>query len=182
VTDIYVGNTAVNNPYIMLVIDGVAYPSGYRINYNAGYRNLCGAYDTNTGNVFVRSQGIAYGEPLPAYNLNNLEVLVIGRPLPLPEGNPVITNVTSYNFEGDVKYQVTFNHIANATGYNIYWAYTGYENWTLTDYVYQTQNLPVGTQLSPQFVPDIPYGARLTFKVVALSGSTEYGSGTYNYG
>ena len=78
VTDIYVGNTAISNPYITIVVGGVAYPNGYRIDYAGGFRNFCGAYDSSTGNVYVRCHAIAYGEDLPEYNLADVEVLIIG--------------------------------------------------------------------------------------------------------
>lgn len=78
VVDIEVGTTSVVNPYVSIVVNGVAYPNGYRVEYAGGFRNFCGAYDSATGKLYVRCHSIAYAEDLPAFTLNNLEVLVIG--------------------------------------------------------------------------------------------------------
>lgn len=78
VTDIYVGNTTVANPYITLVVGGVAYPNGLRVDYTGGFRNFSGAYDSTTGNVYVRCHSIAYGQDLPDFVLGSVEVLIIG--------------------------------------------------------------------------------------------------------
>ena len=78
VTDIYVGNTLIVDPYITIVINGVAYPNGYRVDYSGGFRNFCGAYEAGTGNVYVRCHTIAYGQDLPDFTLVNVEVLIIG--------------------------------------------------------------------------------------------------------
>lgn len=77
VTKIYIGNTTVPNPYIMFTVDGVAYPSGYRVDFTGGYRNFFGTYDPNTGNCFISCQTVAYGADLPAFTLPNVEVLII---------------------------------------------------------------------------------------------------------
>ena len=78
VSDTYVGNTSISNPYITIVINGVAYPNGFRVDYAGGFRNFSGTYDSSNGNVYVRCHTIAYGEDLPDYTLYNVEVLVIG--------------------------------------------------------------------------------------------------------
>jgi len=78
ITDIYVGNTAIIDPYITIVIGGVAYPNGYRIDYPGGFRSFCGAFDSDTGNVYVRCQAFAFGQDLEEYTLSNVEVLIIG--------------------------------------------------------------------------------------------------------
>jgi len=78
IVDQEVGTTSVTSPYIMIVINGVAHPNGYRVTYNGGFRNFYGAYDSATGKIYVRCHTIAYGEDLPAYTLSNVEVLVIG--------------------------------------------------------------------------------------------------------
>ena len=78
VTDIYVGysSVGVTSPTVTLVINGVSYPNGYKVDYNGGFRNFYAVYDS--GYVYVRCHTIAYGEDLPDYTLPNLEVLVIG--------------------------------------------------------------------------------------------------------
>ena len=76
VTDVYVGYTDIPNPYITLVVNGVAYPNGYRVDYAGGFRNFSGVI-TN-GYVYVRCHTFAYGEDLQSYTLYNVEVLVIG--------------------------------------------------------------------------------------------------------
>jgi len=76
VTDIYVGYSSISNAYITLVVNGVAYPNGYRVDYAGGFRNFSGV--VANGYVYVRCHTIAYGEDLPDYTLYNVEVLVIG--------------------------------------------------------------------------------------------------------
>ena len=78
VTDIEVGSTTLISPYVTIVVNGVAYPNGYRIDYSGGFRNFCGAYDAGTGKVYIRCHAIAYGEDLPEFTLPNVEVLFIG--------------------------------------------------------------------------------------------------------
>lgn len=78
VTDIYVGNTVITDAVVVIVVNGVGYPNGYRVDYAGGFRNFCGAYDSGTGNVYVRCHTIAYGEDLPEFTLANVEVLIIG--------------------------------------------------------------------------------------------------------
>lgn len=77
VSDTYVGNTSVSNPYVTLVINGVAYPNGFKVDYAGGFRNFSGVTNSN-GDIYVRCHTIAYGEDLPDYTLYNLEVLIIG--------------------------------------------------------------------------------------------------------
>jgi hypothetical protein len=77
IEEIYVGNTTIPNPYIMLVVNGVEYANGYRVTYAGGYRTFYGTFDAATGNIFVACQTIAYGEDIPAFSLPNVEVLVI---------------------------------------------------------------------------------------------------------
>ena len=78
VVDIEVGTTTVSSPYVTLVLNGIAYPNGFRVDYAGGFRNFYGAYDSATGKVYIRCHTIAYGQDLPAYTLSNVEVLVIG--------------------------------------------------------------------------------------------------------
>lgn len=78
ISEIEVGTTTVASPYVMIVINGIAYPNGYRITYSGGFRNFYGAYDSSTNKVYVRCHTVAYGEDLPAFTLSNVEVLIIG--------------------------------------------------------------------------------------------------------
>lgn len=74
----YIGSTNVSSPYLMLVIDGIAYANGLRINYGGGYRNFFASFDANTGAIYVVCHTIAFGEDLPVYTLGSVEVIVIG--------------------------------------------------------------------------------------------------------
>ena len=76
VTDIYVGYSSISNAYTTLVVNGIAYPNGYRVDFTNGFRNFSGVVDN--GYVYVRCHTIVYGEDLPSYTLYNVEVLVIG--------------------------------------------------------------------------------------------------------
>jgi hypothetical protein len=80
VTDVYVGSISggISNPYVTLLINGVSYPNGYRVEYTGGFRNFSGVYDSDSGGIYVRCHTIAYSVDLPDYTLPNLEVLVIG--------------------------------------------------------------------------------------------------------
>lgn len=73
----YVGSTTVTDPLLMLSIDGVVYPNGYRIEYSGGYRNIFPSITSN-GSIYVESQCIAYGADVPAIDLYSVEVIVIG--------------------------------------------------------------------------------------------------------
>jgi hypothetical protein len=78
VTDIYVGSLAsgISSPVVTLVINGVSYLNGYKVEFSGGFRNFYGVY--SGGGVYIRCHTIAYGQDLPEYTLPNLEVLVIG--------------------------------------------------------------------------------------------------------
>lgn len=78
VVDVYVGGLAggISNPLVSLVINGVSYPNGYKVEFSGGFRNFYGVYDS--GGIYIRCHTIAYGQDLGDYTLPNLEVLVIG--------------------------------------------------------------------------------------------------------
>jgi hypothetical protein len=79
IDSVLVGTTSVVNPSLMLKVDGIAYANGYRITYNAGYRNIFPGYDSATGNVYLYCHNVACGEDLPQLSVNNVEVLIIGK-------------------------------------------------------------------------------------------------------
>ena len=80
VADVYVGSisSGISSPYVTLVVNGVSYPNGYKVEYSGGFRNFSGVYDSGNGGLYVRCHTIAYGEDIPDYTLPNVEVLVIG--------------------------------------------------------------------------------------------------------
>ena len=80
VTDIEVGtlSAGITNPYITLVINGVTYPNGLRVDYTGGFRNFSGVYDSGNGKIYIRCHTIAYGQDLPEFGIGPVEVLVIG--------------------------------------------------------------------------------------------------------
>lgn len=78
VDSVYVGSTTVSSPLLMLVINGVVYPNGYRIEYSTGYRNFFASYTASNGYIYVECQSVAYASDLPAMSLTGVEVLVVG--------------------------------------------------------------------------------------------------------
>jgi hypothetical protein len=80
VVDVEVGtlSAGITSPYITILINGVAYPNGYKVEYAGGFRNFCGVYDSGNNKIYVRCHTIAYGEDLPEFTLSNVEVIVIG--------------------------------------------------------------------------------------------------------
>jgi hypothetical protein len=189
VTDIYVGNTTVANPYITIVVGGVAYPNGYRIDYAGGFRNFCGAYDSSNGNVYVRCHAIAYGEDLPEYTLSNVDILVIGEQKSPPTGTPTITSVYfSRNGDNDDVLNITWTHVANAKYYNIYISsnYPSYSYYTLFQTIQVSDTLAAGSSVygggvwynfTDSSIPD-----HLKIKVVAVGyDQAEYNAGYYTY-
>jgi hypothetical protein len=63
--------------FILLSINGVIYPNGYRVNYSKGYRLFSPSLDSS-GNVSIVCVSLAYGEDLPSFSLSNVEVYIIG--------------------------------------------------------------------------------------------------------
>lgn len=78
VDSIEVGSTTIVDPLLLVKADGIVYSNGYRITYNAGYRNIFPGYNSSNQKVYLYCHSIAYGEDLPAISLNNVEVLIIG--------------------------------------------------------------------------------------------------------
>lgn len=78
VDTVHVGDTVVPSPLLMLSINGVVYPNGYRIEYSTGYRNFFASYTASDGRVYVECQSVAYAADLPAMSLSGVEVLIVG--------------------------------------------------------------------------------------------------------
>lgn len=78
VDSVYVGSTTVSSPLLMLVVGGVVYPNGYRIEYSTGYRNFFPSYNSSNGYIYLECQSVAYAADLPAMTLYGVEVLVVG--------------------------------------------------------------------------------------------------------
>lgn len=186
VVDIYVGKSYTIDPVVVIVVNGIAYPNGYRIDYAGGFRNFCGAYDSTTGSIYVRCHTIAYGEDLPAFTLTNTEVLTIGKPLPSPVGNPSILNVTGRFDDGYYMVDMLFTHVYGAIGYNVYFRpqsdTTGI--WTLLIKL-RDGDIPTrgqGTALSYLIYDDgfVDYTYNYKYKLVAVGADgEEYGVGYY---
>jgi len=120
IVDRYVGTTSSSNPYVAIVIDGVAYPNGYRVDYSGGFRIFSGTYDPLNGNIYIRCQAFAYGEDLPEYTLSNAQVLVIAIARPPPVGNPTISGFNGSFDDGYYRLIMYYTTVANAIRYNIY--------------------------------------------------------------
>jgi hypothetical protein len=75
-TSVSIGTTSISNPTLLLKVDGVVYPNGYRVTYGGGFRNFYPSIDAY-GNVYISCHTIAYGEDLPQYNLSNVEICLI---------------------------------------------------------------------------------------------------------
>ncbi len=78
VDSIEIGSTSISNPLLLLKVDGIVYSNGYRIAYNAGYRNIFPGYNSSNQKIYLYCHNIAYGEDLPQISLTNVEVLIIG--------------------------------------------------------------------------------------------------------
>lgn len=72
---ISMGYTAITNPILFLKVSGTTYANGYRVNYgSSSYRNYFATYNESTGEVRLYSQGVTYGQDMPAATINNIEV------------------------------------------------------------------------------------------------------------
>lgn len=78
VETVSVGSSGItSSSFILMSVDGVIYPNGYRVDYNSGYRLFTPKIDSQ-GNVSILCISLAYGEDLPAYSLSNVTVYIIG--------------------------------------------------------------------------------------------------------
>jgi len=68
---------ASTSSFLLLVVDGVVYSNGYRINYDRGYRLFSPVVDTS-GNISIVCIALAYGQDLPAITVSNVEVHLVG--------------------------------------------------------------------------------------------------------
>ena len=123
-TNIQVDST-INNPYVIFKVDGITYPSGFTVTYTGGFRRFYATVDSNR-NIYITCYTIAYGQDIPAYDLNNVEIYVVGQLIQLV--NPPIgallygTPYLTYDpYEGGEYYlSLNFYKVANALSYNIY--------------------------------------------------------------
>jgi hypothetical protein len=77
VETILVGQVPITSAsFLLLSIGGVLYPNGYRVDYDKGYRLFTPTLDSN-GNVAIVCISMAYGQDLPSFALNNVEVFLI---------------------------------------------------------------------------------------------------------
>jgi hypothetical protein len=123
-TNIQVDST-INNPYVIFKVDGITYPSGFTVTYTAGFRRFYATVDSNR-NIYITCYTIAYGQDIPAYDLNNVEIYVVGQLITLADppigallyGTPYLT----YDpYEGGEYYlSLNFYKVSNALSYNIY--------------------------------------------------------------
>lgn len=106
---------------LLLEVDGVVYPNGYRIEYNGGFRNLFPLVGT-TGQVDIMCHTVAYGEDIPAYALpSNFRVLIISSyssKLPAP-ANVEATSTVNYT-DQNLGFNILCDILPDAFSYNIY--------------------------------------------------------------
>jgi hypothetical protein len=69
------GSTSISSPLLMIRINGVGYPTGYRIEYASGYRNFYATIDSNN-NISIECHAVSYNSALPAVTLDTVEVLI----------------------------------------------------------------------------------------------------------
>jgi len=187
-TNIQVDST-INNPYVIFKVDGITYPSGFTITYTGGFRRFYATVDSNR-NIYITCYTIAYGQDIPAYNLNNVEIYVVGQLItvaqPLPPqlyGYPYIT-YTSYD-GGEYYLNLNFYKVPNALSYNIYIRQGGV--WYLASSTSSTDSA-IATYSRIDYNPD----ALMDIKVVSVgTDGIEYGTsgiytmqdynGNYNY-
>lgn len=75
-TTTVVGTTTIAEPILLLLVNGVGYANGYRVDYTGAYQNFFPAKDGN--NILLCCQSVAASADLPTVTVNNIEVLVIG--------------------------------------------------------------------------------------------------------
>lgn len=113
VTSFEVGSTSIVNPYPMLVINDIAYPAGYRVNFAGGYRNFYATYDPANSKIYITCIATAFGEDLGDYTLTNAYVYIIGGDnLTTSGGEPVAGTITYVN-GAHVNYQYTTDGYGN---------------------------------------------------------------------
>jgi hypothetical protein len=106
---------------LLLEIDGVVYPNGYRIEYNAGFRNFFPVIGT-TGQIDILCHTVAYGEDIPQYFLpSNLRVLVISTYSSklLAPSNITAINLLDYE-DQNIRISIGCDPVLNADKYNVY--------------------------------------------------------------
>jgi len=77
IQSVSMGTTTITNPVLLLKVDGVAYPNGYRINYtNSSSRNFYPVWNSSTGEIRLYCQAVAYDITLPNISLGTVEVFI----------------------------------------------------------------------------------------------------------
>jgi len=187
-TNIQVDST-INNPYVIFKVDGITYPSGFTVTYTAGFRRFYATVDSNR-NIYITCYTIAYGQDIPAYDLNNVEIYVVGQLItvaqpvgPLLYGYPYITYIP---YDGGEYYlNLNFYKVPNALSYNIYIKQGAV--WYLASSTSST-DYSIATYSRIDYNPDSP----MDIKVVSVgTDGIEYGvssiytlqdyNGNYNY-
>ena len=122
-------NDNLSNPYIIFKVAGVTYPSGFTVTYTGGFRRFYASVDNNR-NIYITCYSIAYGQDIPAYDLNDVEIYVTGEILAsaIPQAVRIYSDsgVASYVFYqindgGAWFFYITFISVSYGSSYNIYY-------------------------------------------------------------
>jgi hypothetical protein len=120
-------NDNLNNPYIIFKVGGVTYPSGFTVTYTGGFRRFYATVDSNR-NIYITCYSIAYGQDIPAYDLNDVEIYVTGEILAsaIPQAVSIYLNSPPYVFyqtnDGTQWYfYIIFMSVSYGSSYNIYY-------------------------------------------------------------
>jgi len=73
-TSTVVGTTTINNPTLLLRVNGITYANGYRVDYAGAYQNYFPAKDGT--NILLYCYTVVFGQDLGQTTLPNVEVLV----------------------------------------------------------------------------------------------------------
>lgn len=73
-----VGSPISNPTTLMLLINGVTYANGYRIDYAGGFRSIFPVYNSSSNTISLVCHNVAYGQDLPDISLPNIEILING--------------------------------------------------------------------------------------------------------
>lgn len=119
----YSGYNNTQGGTLLLEINGVVYPNGFRVTYPGGYRNFY-ASRNNTGAIYISCQTIAYGQDLPEYVLpaQGTRILIVGSSYNQRLAAPVnVAAYTSLDYEDqNIIVNLSCNIVPNAETYSIY--------------------------------------------------------------
>jgi len=119
-------NDNLNNPYIIFKVGGVTYPSGFTVSYTGGFRRFYATVDSNR-NIYITCYSIAYGQDIPAYDLNDVEIYVTGEILAsaIPQAVSIYLSSPPYVFyqtsSSQWAFYITFISVSYGSSYNIYY-------------------------------------------------------------